>query len=882
MDGLIWGDRNGGTSGWRQAAKVNCVILTCMSATLISFLIAAVWKTGGLRRAPFFHSGDCEGSNMSRINMALHLVINIISTLVSLYLASSNFFMQVLNSPSREELDAVHQKGSWMGIGIPSVRNAFRVSRFKTVCWGCLFISSIPIHLLFNSTIFETDYRGSDYHLTIASEGFLNGGSFYGPGGSLVQAGFSMWTDSTNGFVSELNNFGSYDAHHLGGSQYGAPVNLTDYANKDSDVMRNISTTAISAKNWKRLEINECKQEYIACRGLKRHRNVVLVVDKPDGWIRNKMWHLKKNQTELWNRYVPADQPNHLFYDAQCAMFASRRTGVPTECVNNCIGALGGFGNTTMRETIAGNPGWQYPFFKAIGDDYVNGTTILGATVGYAGFLAGSVLTSGLQPGATNLTVKYCLADRFDRICHIGLSPTLLLTVTVCVIFKTCTAIIATRGLSRQNQAPLVTLGDAIESFIEKPDPITAGMCTIGQTKIRQAMRTNNSSLSGPRRWEGLRRRRWAVVPISVWISSYLLFGLGISVCGFFFSEIKGSGQLVGSFYESEMNSFIDSPFSFAQGVMIANSPQLLLSFCYLAYNNLFTRLQMAREWSLFSEGYQPLRVTDPKGDQYSTYRLQLPYKYSIPLIATSIVLHWLLSNTLYLFISIGGYFSTDLFLSGIEADPSLPSTTAIALGYSGYSLMVLLAVSCFLVLLPALLSLHKLPPNMVIVGSNSLALSAACHVSRLSYAAKSRAKPLFVDSPASSQFNLPPALKSPKSPSFLMDEIYSNGGSRNGSFEMKTLSPSIRTITRQSSWQSFSSKKSLIDRAEEDFSNVRKDSQNNLFTKIARSKIRWGVVKMPQEWHAEHDNEDGPVGHLSFGVEQDDVTPPEPGRLYA
>lgn len=40
---------------------------------------------------------------------------------------------------------------------------------------------------------------------------------------------------------------------------------------------------------------------------------------------------------------------------------------------------------------------------------------------------------------------------------------------------------------------------------------------------------------------------------------------------------------------------------------------------------------------------------------QYSTYRLQLPYKYSIPLILMSIFLHWLLSNTLYLFISEGG-----------------------------------------------------------------------------------------------------------------------------------------------------------------------------------------------------------------------------------
>ncbi|KAI2770771.1 hypothetical protein F4815DRAFT_496933 [Daldinia loculata] len=746
-----------------------------------------------------------------------------------LWLASSNFFMQVLNSPSREEINAAHFQGSWLGIGIPSVRNAFRVSKFKTACWICLFISSIPIHLLFNSTIFETDCK--QYSLTR---------SLYPPGGSLVQAGFDLYAGYP-GIITETTsiNVDLLEIH----SGYGLPVNLTEYASKDSDAMKNISTTATSAGQWKRLEINECKQEYINCSGLKRHRNVVLIIDKPGGWIRDEIWHLMDNQTELWDRYVPADQPNHLFYDAQCFMLASSSSKT-TECLNNCIGAFGIYRDgTVMTYTLA----------------------------------------SGLQPGATNLSVQYCLADDLDGVCHIGLSPTLLLTVTLCVIFKNFTAIVVTVVLSRQNQAPLVTLGDVMESFIEKPDPVTAGMCTIGQTEIRRSMRSYRSLLlPGPRQWKTLHKRRWAVVPPLVWISSYLLFGIGITICAYFFADIKRHSNLIGSFYESEMNSFIDSPFTFTQGVLIANSPQLLLSFCYLAYNNLFTRLQMAREWSLFSECYQPLRVTDPKGGQYSTYRLQLPYKYSIPLIATSIFLHWLLSNTIYLFISIGGYFSTDMFLSGIEADPSLPPNTAIALGYSGYSLLVMLVVSCFLILLPAILSIKKLPSNMVIIGSNSLALSAACHVSSLSHAVSSRATSSFADCPAPSQVDAPPTLKSSRrSYAPLTDEIYTDEGNRSDSIEMQNLTPMLTTTSRHPLWKSVS-KKPLLERTEEDFSDAGDKQQNGQFTKLARSKIRWGVVEMPPEWHAEYDNADTTVGHLSFGVEEDDVTPPEPGRLYA
>jgi hypothetical protein len=164
--------------------------------------------------------------------------------------------------------------------------------------------------------------------------------------------------------------------------------------------------------------------------------------------------------------------------------------------------------------------------------------------------------------------------------------------------------------------------------------------------------------------------------------------------------------------------------FSFVDAVLIANSPQLLLSFCYLAYNNLFTRLQMAKEWALMSTAYRPLRVTDPKGDQISTYRLQLPYKYSIPLIMLSIFLHWLLSNTLYTFVSEGSYFLN----VDTSVDNVLPSDSAAVVGYSSWSLLVLLAVSAVLIWVPLGFGYLRLPGHMVTVGSNSLALSAACH----------------------------------------------------------------------------------------------------------------------------------------------------------
>jgi hypothetical protein len=58
-------------------------------------------------------------------------------------------------------------------------------------------------------------------------------------------------------------------------------------------------------------------------------------------------------------------------------------------------------------------------------------------------------------------------------------------------------------------------------------------------------------------------------------------------------------------------------------------------------------------------------------------------------------------------------------------------------------------------------------------------------------------------------------------------------------------------------------------------------DEEPGSFKKLAQSKLRWGVVRMPPEWYEEY-GQLGPVEHLSFGVEEDNPSDPVPGHLYA
>jgi hypothetical protein len=98
--------------------------------------------------------------------------------------------------------------------------------------------------------------------------------------------------------------------------------------------------------------------------------------------------------------------------------------------------------------------------------------------------------------------------------------------------------------------------------------------------------------------------------------------------------------------------------------VVVANIPQLLLSFFYLNYNGLMTVMSLAREWSGYGVQRNGLRVsTNRLGAQRSTYFLQLPYRYSIPIITGTGALHWLLSESIFL-----------VFVEGILFDNGIAS----------------------------------------------------------------------------------------------------------------------------------------------------------------------------------------------------------------
>lgn len=156
--------------------------------------------------------------------------------------------------------------------------------------------------------------------------------------------------------------------------------------------------------------------------------------------------------------------------------------------------------------------------------------------------------------------------------------------------------------------------------------------------------------------------------------------------------------------------------------ILVANSPQLLLSFLYFAYNSLWTCMLLSHEWFKYAQSAKGLRVTSSRGKQRSTYRLQLPYRYGIPLMIMSGLLHWLVSQSIFL-ILLHAYNWKD------EEDTQ---NLYITCGYSPIAILTSILVGSLTLIVGLLNGFRRYPAtSMPLAASCSAALSAACHPPR-------------------------------------------------------------------------------------------------------------------------------------------------------
>ena len=288
--------------------------------------------------------------------------------------------MQILSAPTRKEIDKAHARKKWLDIGVPSVRNLKNVATKKVVMWCLLGLSSLPLHLLYNSLIFYS-LATNEYDIIFATEGFV-----------------------------------------LGGPQ--SIYNQTMFPN-----IRSIQT---QAKTWQRLDKVDCINAYCT-EFLNTRRNLVAVV---------------VDNTTAENEAVKQVVPYLLDGNTMDSRYN------PYQWICDTDDGVSRYGYTRSEAGDDRHCSSKLPKIKANAERW----RVLGRDI------------------------QYCLSEQVTGNCNLNFSLAILVVVIICNVSK---ALVMLFIAFRLSDKPLITVGDAIDSFLNDRDPMTHEMCLSSKVSIR-------------------------------------------------------------------------------------------------------------------------------------------------------------------------------------------------------------------------------------------------------------------------------------------------------------------------------------------------------------------------------------------------------------
>ncbi|CAI6338008.1 unnamed protein product [Periconia digitata] len=647
--------------GWRFGA-VNCAIAATV-VFLVNLIMTIVCATFEGDHEGTLYVGDCE--KVKQINKGMHILINILSTVL---LSSSNYCMQCLSAPTRRDIDVAHAKGKWMDIGVLSVRNLRRISKKRVMLWALLGLSSLPLHLFYNSTIYMS-ISAFEYRVAAVGQSFVDNPDC---------KGCSTILDRT---AVDLANNTKPDR----GTSCG-------FYNIKNGTAFNIAVASLHEKAHTglldRIEPIDCINQYGQMIQSK-HGSLILVFRDED-------------VPSVRDECMSANSP--VFFAAE-----TKEPGVdyidvpyhwicPTAQINNSPGCDGQMDLDKVKQSPAN---WTVGFYPCSDGDNSRYTTCSRNSRG---------------------PIQYCLSEKVEARCELRWSIAIAVVVILLNAFKACLIFYTAFHI---DENPLMAVGDAIVSFLQTPDPTTVNMCLSSQ---KDFTRVGDTFSAGPRRWDNKRyqwrhsvsRTRRAVTFLMMSIAIGVVIGLLLmglyNLTGVDKTSLVSIARI--GFGALDPRQFIGLGFNdVLRNTLVVNSGQVIVSFIYFSYNGLFTCMLLGYEWASYSSERKGLRITaKAKGAQRSTYFLSLPYRFGLPLMATSSLLHWLVSQSIF-FVSIDRY----------DVDGKYTKTESTC-GYSNIAIIAVIAVSVAMLLFVIGIGFIPYKEGTIMVGSCSAAVSAACH----------------------------------------------------------------------------------------------------------------------------------------------------------
>ncbi|OJD38672.1 uncharacterized protein BKCO1_400095 [Diplodia corticola] len=705
-------------SGWRFGVTVGAALSVC---TLITNVVALAVTSSMADRAYGHQSsvatirkGDC--SEMEHLQLGIHLAINIVSTLL---LGASNYCMQCLSAPTRADVDRAHRRATWLDIGVPSLKNFQFIRPIKILFWCLLALSSVPLHLLYNSTFFLSITNNS-YEVYFATEDFQRDG----------------WFD-THAFLSDDRSIAVATTNGTQGNVSGLYPYMPPY-----HIQSRIKDLGVSENGsfFERLENADCIQEY-AKTPLHDRRNLVLVTSTLP----------RENQQMdmvVEDSYMPDSNLSSKCESNSSLPIVSIDDRLVSCADNSTLLSISPYTSYTVASSSDGYSVTNWFNWMCSQNSSYTWDESRHISLCKDGYWQ-QVRSNASEWTVWGFKIDYCISEKMENGCALNVAKNLLIVV---IVFNAVKSVVLITVALKITDSPLITIGDAAASFIRDRDPTTRGMCLLTKADFSQpstkAARLSRKPLP-PRVYEPGRKRkglaagktRWALAGTLYLICLTAVLGL----LGYGVQQLKTKYDR-GDFASLwELGLGTAGPYNLITGwrlpssgdaaivstVLIANLPQALLSAVYFLANALVTNLSLAAEWSRYAARRAALRVSHPaRGSaQRSTYFLQIPYRLALPLALFSSLLHWLVSQSIFI-VKVDGADpagGTDPWHVASSASGS-DAVSTVTCGYSPVGMMATALAAVLLVAFAAALGARRLAPGVPLAGSCSAAIAAACH----------------------------------------------------------------------------------------------------------------------------------------------------------
>lgn len=492
-------------SGWRVGIMFCCVAISvCLIAETVLLIWASV-RSSGAKGSGLIYAGHCQ--RVRSMEVWLLLPLNIAATVI---VGTSNYVMQIMSAPTREQIDTAHSFAKPIavaGIKFNDMRNNHG-GNLRRAIWWLLGLSSIPIHLLLNVSVYSS-VQASNTGVLIVSDNFEDDPNWsdvcyrYSSGSFSGSFACSLWKSFVANQTQTMTRSQCF-SQYTGGFQTNAS-SVIIVTSADSAPWQSLATTAMVPKNVSYgLPCQQISGQDKYTTIPTQERSYRFDYDEASGtasvhldfypFCANTTYRETKDGPEKWYIQTTADSlANRSIQTSGTLFLHANDTASKIPSIQSIFSAYeyrywsvasmsGDYLRKDYVDLLANQDprAWLCPSSELAQSHMCDLNTLR--------------MNDNWQITPAKIPVERCYVLPKTERCTLRYSSQLLIITIVFDFVKLAAMLTALKTISD----PLVTIGDVIESFLINPDPFTKDIGLVGDEDASKWTSETRQAITNP------------------------------------------------------------------------------------------------------------------------------------------------------------------------------------------------------------------------------------------------------------------------------------------------------------------------------------------------------------------------------------------------